>query len=202
VTPTSPLARVQSVRVGTLNEPKIEAVREALVAYAPDAAVGGTAVESGVPDQPVGWLEIVGGARNRARRAFASGPCDLAVGIEDGLVEIPIGGDATEVLNVGCAIVVDGRRESLGLSSGFAYPPACLEPALQGRSPIGEVFDRVFAAQAGAASPSALPSARTTGNIGKLSLGVLPRSDYARHAVLCALVRFLHPALYAPESSG
>ena len=51
-----------------------------------------------------------------------------------------------------------------------------------------------------------MPSARTSGNIGKLTLGVLPRSDYARHAVLCALVSFLHPDLYTPthkhESAG
>ena len=204
--PHSALAAVTSVRVGTLNEPKIEAVREAFTAYAPEAVVGGTAVESGVPDQPVGWEEIVLGARNRARRAFASGPCDLAVGIEDGLVELALGGGVAgeegerEVLNVGCAAVVDGRRESLGFSSGFAYPPACVEPALANREPIGDVFDRVFDGASGASVSESIPSGRSIGNIGKLSLGVLPRSDYARHAVVCALVRFLHPALYDMKS--
>ena len=196
----SPLSRVASVRVGTLNEPKIQAVREALAPYAPDAAVGGTAVESGVSDQPVGFPEIVAGARNRARRAFASGPCELGVGIEDGLVELPVAGNETEVVNVGCACVVDGRTESLGFSSGFAYPPECVKPALEERAPIGDVFDRVFPAGDGA--PEATPSGRSIGNIGKLSLGVLPRSDYARHAVLCALVRMLHPALYEAGSPG
>ena len=34
------------------------------------------------------------------------------------------------------------------------------------------------------------------GNVGKLTLGVLTRSEYARHAVLCALIAFLHPDLY------
>jgi inosine/xanthosine triphosphatase len=195
------------VRVGTLNEPKLEAVRAALTPYAPRVRVAGAEVDSGVPGQPVGYDEIVAGARNRALRARALGACDLALGIEDGLVELPLDSGAGEVLNVGCAFVTDGRRDALGLSAGFAYPPRCVAPALERREPIGEVFDRVFAAyQAGMpdaapgpARAAELPSGRSVGNIGKLSLGVLPRSDYARQAVLCALVRFLHPALYDPE---
>jgi inosine/xanthosine triphosphatase len=192
------------VRVGTLNAPKIEAVRAAFEPYA-DAAVVGVAVESGVPEQPVGYAEIVAGAQNRARRALASGDCELAVGVEDGLVELVLDsaaagaglGTQREVLNVGCAVVVGDGRESLGFSSAFAYPPECVAPALDERAPIGDVFDRVFREYAGESDE--LPSGRTTGNIGKLSLGVLPRSDYARQAVLCALVRFLHPALYDRE---
>ena len=193
------LARVEHVRVGTRNGPKLEGVRQALIAYAPGVRVEGATVSSGVPDQPVGWHEIVTGARNRAHRAREVGDCDLAVGIEDGLVEMTVA-DRREVLNIGCAFVTDGSEESLGFSSAFAYPPACVAPALEERRPIGEVFDRVFAAHTGTASEG--PSGATTGNIGKLSLGVLPRSDYARQAVLCALVRFLHPDLYRPDPAA
>jgi inosine/xanthosine triphosphatase len=205
VSASSPLARIASARVGTLNAPKIEAVRAALTPYAPDVVVEGVEVSSGVSEQPVGWDEIVTGARNRARGAWASGTCDLAVGIEDGLFELvlPDGGER-EVLNVACACVVAGSHESLGFSSAFAYPPSCVEPALAERVPIGDVFDRVFREVAGPDSPdqgdSGGPSGLGTGNIGKLSRGVLTRSDYGRHAVLCALVRFLHPALYDRES--
>ena len=91
----------------------------------------------------MGWDEIVGGARNRARGALAGGACDLAVGIEDGLVEMTFE-DRREVLNVGCAFITDGVRESVGFSSAFAYPPQCGAPALDERAPIGDVFDRVF----------------------------------------------------------
>jgi inosine/xanthosine triphosphatase len=203
VTLESALARVALVRVGSENGPKIEAVRSALAAYAPEARVEGAAVVSGVPEQPIGWEEIVAGARNRARAAGDLGSCDLAVGIEDGLVELSLADGQREVLNVGCAFVTDGDRESIGLSSAFAYPPDCVGPALDDGAPIGDVFDRVFSAYRPAGqvpvSPGELPSGRAIGNIGKLSLGVLPRSDYAQHAVLCALVRFLHPALYDRE---
>lgn len=178
--------------MGTLNEPKIEAVQRALAAYAPHVRVEGAEVDSGVPEQPVGFEEISEGARNRAYAAYRSGACELAVGIEDGLVTL--GEVDSAPFNVGCAVVTDGGRESVGLSSGFLYPPQCAQPALSDREPIGELFDRLWEKRG--AAREALPSARSIGNVGKLTLGVLTRAEYAQHAVICALVRFLHPDLY------
>jgi inosine/xanthosine triphosphatase len=190
------LVGVRRVRVGTANPPKLEAVRLAVRAYSPAAEVEGVAVESGVPEQPVGFDEILRGARNRAGAAGASAACDLSVGIEDGLVELP-GLGSGPVLNMGCVIVTDGKREGMGISSAFAYPPACVAPAFEAREPIGELFDAYWREQrAGSPSPNSAPSAISSGNVGKLSLGVLNRSEYARHAVLCALIPFLHPDLY------
>jgi inosine/xanthosine triphosphatase len=184
------------VRVGSQKAPKVEAVRSAFAPFVPDVVVVGVEVESGVSEQPVGLEEITAGARNRGRRAFElpGPPCDLAVGIEDGLVEVTLDGVA-EVFNIGCAFVTDGRRESIGLSSGFAYPPECTVPALAQRVDIGTVFDRLWQRYDGG-DPSDAPSGAGIGNIGKLTLGVLPRSEYGRQAVVCALVRFLHPSLY------
>ena len=188
----SPLASVREVKVGSRNEPKLAAVRDALRAYAPGARVAGVAVASGVPEQPVGLDEIIRGARNRAVLAGKSDACDLAVGIEDGLIELPDGESApgTAHVNLGCAAVTDGRRISLGFSSGFAYPPACGRRAVDERAPIGALFDDLWRERRGG------PSDRGMGNVGRLTLGVLPRAEYARHAVLCALVAFLHPDLY------
>lgn len=182
------------VRVGTRNGPKLEAVRGALAAFGldPEPEIMGHAVESGVPDQPVGLKEIVAGARNRARAAHGQGPCDLAVGIEDGLVVLSEIG--SEVMNIGAAVLTDGERESVGLSSGFAYPSACLPPALEDREPIGGVFDRYWKEAMGEDFETS--SGLSVGNIGRLSLGALTRSEYGRHAVICALIRFLHPEMY------
>jgi inosine/xanthosine triphosphatase len=192
------LRTLRRVRVGSRNEPKVEAVRSAVAAYAPDVAVCGVDVDSGVPEQPVGFEEIVRGARNRALAAMRSGDCDLAVGIEDGLVVLPLGeaSEAVSHLNIGCAAVSDGRRVSLGFSSAFAYPPEVSRPALRDGTPIGGLFDALWRERRG--ESQRLPSARTSGNVGKLTAGVLPRSEYARHAVLCALVAFVNPDLY-PE---
>ena len=191
--PRPGLGALRRVRVGSTNAPKLEAVRAALAAVAPGAQVEGAPVESGVAEQPVGFEEIVAGARARARAAFALGGCELAVGYEDGLVELP--GTPERWFNVGCAAVADGLREALGFSSGFAYPPACAERAVAQRAPIGDLFDALWASAHGAA-PGAPPSGGSFGNVGKLTDGALPRADYARHAVLCALVSFLHPELY------
>ena len=194
------LVGLRQVRVGSTNQPKLAAVRSALEPYAPDAAVEGVEVESGVAEQPVGWEEIVRGARNRARAAAASARCDLAVGIEDGLVALPDGEGELRHVNVGCAALAQGERVSLGFTPGFAYPPACTLRAVRDREPIGPLFDRFWQERRGERAP--LPSGRTLGNVGKLTLGVLPRSEYARHAVLCALVALLHPDLYTREGSA
>ena len=145
--------------------------------------------------QPVGWDEIVQGARNRARLACASAPCDLGVGLEDGLVALPDGEGELRHLNVGCAAIAHAERVWLGFSSGFAYPPGCTEPAVRDRAPIGSLFDRLWEQRRGEAAVRAL------GNIGKLTLGVLPRSEYIRHAVLCALVALIHGDLYAGKGA-
>ena len=192
------LAGLHRVRVGSTNAPKLEAVRRALSPYAEGLVVEGVEVASGVAEQPVGFEEIVAGARNRAEAALRSGECELAVGIEDGLVALAAAPGGP--LNVGCAVVTDGKRMGLGFSAGFAYPPACAGPALAQRQPVGELFDRLWQERRGEASD--LPSGRSLGNVGRLSLGVLPRAEYARHAVVCALLRFLHPDLYPDERSG
>lgn len=221
--------RGEPVRVGTENPAKLGAVRAALAALAPaaggvdrDLVVVGAAAASGVPDQPVGWDEIVAGARNRAEAALALGDCALAVGIEDGLVALPLppaGGagpsrnparpvddptrasPAPAIFNVGCAWVTDGIRSGTGFSSGFAYPPAVAHPAFADRRPIGDLFDALWArvrptgASAESMGPTG-PSGRQGGNIGQLTQGRLDRSAYGAQAILCALVPFLHADLY------
>ena len=193
------LSWLRRVHVGSKNAPKIQAVRDALGAFVPDLEVEGVEVETGVPEQPVGFDEIVRGAKNRAQAALARGGCDLAAGIEDGLVTLSgvsdLRGLGSATLNLGCAWLTDGQRESFGLSSGFGYPNACAEVALRERQPIGGLFDELWRARDGDAQKSGA-TGRGLGNIGKLTFGVLTRTEYARHAVMCAFVRYLHPDLY------
>jgi inosine/xanthosine triphosphatase len=195
------------VRVGTENRAKLEAVRSALALFAPagvEIRVEPVAAASGVPDQPLGWNQIMQGARNRAHAALASGEGSLGVGIEDGLVEIPspavAGVEAPGLspwLNVGCAWVTDGTREARGFSSGFAYPAGALAPAVKDQAPIGDLFDAHWSRhRAVEAAERGVPSGPGGGNIGRLTGGRLTRADYGRQAVLCALVPFLHRDLY------
>jgi inosine/xanthosine triphosphatase len=197
-----------AVRVGTQNPAKLGAVQDALRRFARDGAklmLIPVRVASGVAEQPMGWNEIVRGARNRARTAFESGDCVLAVGIEDGLVRLTDEGEAgsscpapNAFFNVGCAWLTDGEREGHGFSSIFAYPPECLESAVRDQAPIGDLFDELWkshrAGMSGPAKPAA--SGRQSGNIGMLTQNRLDRSAYGAQAVVCALVRFLHTDLY------
>lgn len=193
------LAWVRRVRVGSTNPPKLAGVRAALEPFLPGVALEGVPVESGVSDQPLGFEEIARGARQRARDARDGAEEVLGVGYEDGLVQVPDGGQGLWV-NMGFAALAHGQGVALGLSSGFAYPSACVVPAVERREPIGEVFDRFFRARR--AVEERAPSALSVGNIGKLSAGVLPRAEYTRHAVLCALVQLLHPDLYGAPGGG
>jgi non-canonical (house-cleaning) NTP pyrophosphatase len=73
-----------TVRVGSRNTAKLEAVRRGLAPFFAGVDVVGCDARSGVDEQPLGFAEIVAGARNRARGGHAAGDCDLAAGIEDG----------------------------------------------------------------------------------------------------------------------
>ena len=184
------LSELRLVRVGSTNALKLQGVRAALAAFSRDVTIEGIDVESGVSDQPLGFEEILEGARNRAERAKRGGECDLGIGYEDGLVELP--GSLESWFNIGCAAVSDGVRISLGLSSGFTYPPAC-SLAVAEREPIGALFDR-FWGEHRESSPA--PAPVSIGNVGKLTCGALTRAEYTRHAVVCALTPLIHPDLY------
>ena len=181
------------VRVGSRNAAKLEAVRRALAPFFARVEIEGADVPSGVDSQPLGWTEIVAGARRRAQGAHRVAACDLAAGIEDGLVEIPDA--ATGWMNIGCCVLFDGAREAIGFTAGFEYPPECVRRATATpRTPIGDAFDALYRAPAGLADPGV-----AAGNIGRLSGGALTRADYGAQAVVCAFVRLLHSDLYAEK---
>jgi inosine/xanthosine triphosphatase len=190
---------VLRVWVGSTSSEKLEAVRLGLQPFFAEIEIKGAAVPSGVPEQPIGLAEIIAGASQRARAAHAAaaGGADLGAGIEDGLVpvaELP-GGYA----NIGCCVLYDGATETLGFSAGFEYPPACVQEAVgPPRRPIGGLFDAAFA-QVRAAHPLLEDPGASGGNVGRLTGGRLTRAQYGAQAVTCALVRRLHPELYALE---
>ena len=184
------------MRVGSRNTAKLEAVRRGLAPFFRRVEVAAAEVASGVDAQPLGFAEIVAGARQRARGAHRNGACDLAAGIEDGLVSIA----ETESgwANIGCCVLFDGAREAIGFTAGFEYPPSFVRRATASpRTPIGDAFDALYRAPAGFSDPGT-----ASGNIGRLSGGALTRADYGAQAVICAFVRLLHPDLYATDPSA
>ncbi len=116
--------------VGTGNPMKIRAAALALRSFLDVEEVVAVNVDSGVPEQPVGWRDVVQGAINRAVGALREAGADLGVGIEAGPVEMagPRGYLETQV-----AVIVDREcRASIGLSPSFELDDKVLDLVLSG----------------------------------------------------------------------
>ncbi|HEV3029291.1 MAG TPA: DUF84 family protein [Planctomycetota bacterium] len=106
------------VRVGSTSPMKLRAARKAFATYFRGVRVVGVRVPSGVSPQPLSLGEIVRGARERARRAFAD--CDYAVGIEAGVFRVASVTPRPFQMTMAC--VFDGVREALGSGPFFEIP--------------------------------------------------------------------------------
>jgi len=182
-------------------------------------------VESGVSDQPFGDDETKLGAMNRAKAAWASAekgdsqPPDFAVGLEGGVEEGPefpngSGGGGANILWCMAWMAVVGsdsdrctlarsegshfvprnydgeepRREvwGFGRTGSFALPPKVARLVHEGVE-LGEADNVVF---------KRLNSKRGEGTVGKLTKGMIDRSNYYDHSLKLALVPWIQPELY------
>lgn len=173
------------VAVGTKNPAKIDAVREAFEKLG-EVEVFGVDVDSGVSDQPIGHDKIQLGAINRARKALEHG--NIGVGIEAGIARAS--NTITNYVDVAwCAIVDRENVLTVGSSPQFEWPPHFVEHAKKGLE-IGLLSAKLTG------DPDAK---KKEGGIGFLSKGMMPRKDFCKYAVICALVPRLNPKLYNLE---
>ncbi len=173
------------VVVGSENPVKIAAVQAVIARCAPNAIVRGVAVESGVPDQPVGDEETQTGARQRARAALALTPtAQLAVGLEGGVVELPNG----HMRSCAWAVVVDGNGTE-GLGGSLAMP---LPPRVATRIRAGEELGHAMDAEA-----QAVGTKHGRGAVGVLTAGLIDRQRAYEPMVTYALAPWLAPGFYA-----
>ena len=180
------------VAVGSKNPVKVAAVRQAFFRAFPDRPLVcvGHDVPSGVPDQPWGRDETQSGARQRACGALrAETGADYAVGIEGGVVDVFDGLRSV-------AYVAIRRRDmlpsptslSVEHTASFLLPPR-VERLVRGQEPghgkleLGAACDLVF---------NETNSKQQGGTVGAVTRGLLDRTTYYEHAVVCALAPFLH----------
>ena len=178
------------VVVGSKNPVKLAAVRKAFLRAFPDRyiAFAGRDVPSGVPDQPWGHVETRSGAIQRARGAFmAETGADYAVGIEGGVFNEQFVAGLRSVAYVAIRRSRDGW-ESVEHTASFELPPRVAR-LLRGEEPghgkieLGAACDLVF---------KATNSKQQGGTVGALTRGLIDRTTYYEHAVVCALAPFLH----------
>ena len=161
------------VAVASLNEAKINAVREALSHLS--TQVFGIECSSGVSPQPMNEEETMKGAMNRAR--IASQQADYGVGIESGLSMI--NGRTFESGWV-CVVTKEGQ---VGLASSNRY---------EIRKPVLELIEQGLELSEAIEQLTGLSDIKTQkGMSGVITNGIINRSDSYRDAVLLAFAPFL-----------
>lgn len=177
-----PLANIHHVTVGSTNPVKLAAVRAVIARLAPQAIVGGVAVASGVPDQPVSDAQTIEGATTRARAARAARDADLGVGIEGGVVEA---GDGMRT----CAwAVVVGRDEVSHVGGSLSMPlPDAVAALIREGVELGHAIDRLV---------GTTNIKHGAGAVGILTEGLVNRQQAYETILAYALAPFLVPELY------
>ncbi|MBP9732708.1 MAG: DUF84 family protein, partial [Candidatus Magasanikbacteria bacterium] len=145
--------------------------------------VRGIIAPSGVPDQPVGDVEILQGATNRAENVSTLAPeADYWVGIEGGVQEM------NGLMEVYAWVVVKSKegRVGKGKTGTFILPQKIVDLIRQGKE-LGEADDIVF---------GKTNSKQANGAVGILTGDCLKRTTFYEQAVILALIPFKNSELY------
>lgn len=168
-----------NIKVGSINQIKVDAVKEMLVDY-PNlraAIVSAIEVPSGVSDQPKTLAETVQGALNRAKSSFQD--CDFSFGLESGLMAVP--NTKTGFMDVCVCAIFDGQEYHLGLSSAWEAPKKVTDHIVKDGLNMNQA-----AFKAGLTDNLKVGSAE--GLVGILSKGRLTRKDYTKESIRTALI--------------
>ncbi len=177
--PANPL-----IAVGSLNKPKLEATRLALLPIWPDATVVAVSVDSGVDEQPWGAEAAIRGALNRAQAALEAAGADLGVGLEGSVEEGPFG---MLLLTGWSAIVTADGRWGIGGGARTPLPPE-LADMLHSGMELGPAIDQWLGRQG---------VRHQEGTVGVLTRGRLTRSESFANTLLHALASIFHPQWYS-----
>jgi inosine/xanthosine triphosphatase len=172
-----------NVMVGSLNPVKLNATRNVLEKIYGEIDISSKDVDSGVPDQPFGLVQTIEGAINRAKTAYTN-ECDLSIGIESGLMETP--NTLTGYIDLQWCAIFDGKNITLGVSSGFEYPPEVIKEVLSGVE-VGDIMDRIT----GVANLGT-----KKGAVSHLSRDMLNRTENTEQCVLTAMIPRMNKEIY------
>ena len=166
------------VCVGSKNQTKIDAIKEALLLYDEykDAEIVGVGVESGVSDQPMSLSVIMKGSHNRAKRAFQE--CDLGVGVESGLMRVP----QTEsgYMDVSAVSIYDGDKIYTGFSPAIQLPKKIIDISIE-----KDIELSLACKEAGLTAHSNIGARE--GFVGILTGGRMTRKDYTKYGFIMAM---------------
>ncbi len=174
------------VCVGTTNPSKLEGVGRAF-----HRVFGGNAVELvsvkpiDINPQPMGLVETLHGALERAMQASRLSSCDFYVGVEAGVVELL----PEKYVDLQVAVVIGHNGDlTIGLSPAFQVPPRLIRLVTEGR--VRELEEAVEITY-GVADVG-----ERGGLIHLLSKGLMDRPHLTEEAVLMALLPWVNEDAY------
>ncbi|NKF50753.1 non-canonical purine NTP phosphatase [Shewanella sp. WXL01] len=170
--------------VGSKNPVKVNAAKETLSLYFPDAEIDcmGIAAPSGVADQPMTDADTKLGAINRVKYCQQQHPeADFFIAMEGG-VDLFDHGAATFAY---MAIIHQGK---LSVGRGAMLPlPKQVYHALEQGEELGHVMDRLFNTD---------NIKQKGGAIGLLTNNLATRTSNYTHALILAMAPFVNPELF------
>lgn len=171
------------INIGTKNPVKIQAIKNVIseIKAIETPLYTPIGVESGVPDQPKGFEETLQGARNRAQRAFVD--CDISIGIESGLIPVPL--TNTGHMNLTACAVYDGKTFSMGLGPAFELPGDITKYVIEENLELDDAVRR-----AGLTDNPRI--GYSEGIIGIMTNGRVTRMAYTQPAVSMALAQIFY----------
>jgi inosine/xanthosine triphosphatase len=171
------------VVVGSKNPVKLNATRNVLERIYSNIEITSVDADSEVPDQPFGLDQTIEGAINRAKNAY-SDKYDLSVGIESGLMKTP--NSLTGYIDLQWCAIFDGDKITIGVSSGFEYPPEVVLEVLNGVE-VGDVMDKITGVQ---------ELGQKKGAVSILSHDMLNRTENTEQCVLTAMIPRMNEEMY------
>jgi len=178
------------IALGTTNKIKIQALEETLKDYPQftEAQINFYSVSSEISDQPLSLEEIITGAKNRAKNAYAAcDSCAYGFGIESGLYEA--NGTQTGFLEGCICCIYDGEDFYMGMSCSFEIPPSILSLVLDKNRDLSQACY-----EAGITTNAKLGAAE--GLIGILTKGRINRKEYTKQCITTALLQLENASWY------
>ena len=167
------------ILIGTKNQGKIQAAKEAFLEFFDDVEIVGIPANSDVSEEPVNE-EIYQGAKNRVSnlKKYAKEndiKADLYIAIESGCSK-----DNWIIVNI-AVIENDNGFESWGNSQGFPVPKKYVDEIIS--TDLGKVMDRIF-------NETELRAGK--GGIGLLTNDKATRIDLTKQAFIMALTQYIN----------
>jgi inosine/xanthosine triphosphatase len=174
------------INVGSHNKVKIQGVINTFRQYKdkfPSVEIKGVDVNIEEFGHPEDMEQTMKGAINRAMQAFKN--CDLSIGLESGFVKAP--GSRTGNLEIGVAVIYDGKDIYTGLSSAFEWPEDVTKYILEGKGDGSQAFKEM------GYTTLEKVGAENGGASGRLTNGRITREDTIVQSLIMALIALENP---------